>query len=211
MATNATTGAGSNVVPMTPQLVPGDVRTDIANTMEARDKLDTLLANLATQRKLALDQFLQTFAADIVRQPGVPDTKFADDELKTFTTWDNGDQEAGKRIQNLIRIREGLDQRIKNFERFYRDAAIEVLKLRIQALHAQRTTTELDERALDHRIHTLEVELARLQRSGHYTGGGEEEETGQRGRKSAKRATRSAATKRAKRSTATKRRARATP
>jgi hypothetical protein len=181
---------------MTPQPVPPDVRKDIASTMEALDKLDTLLANLATQRKAALDDFLRKFSTDIVGQPGVVDTKFADDELKTFATWDTGDQQAGKRILDLTRIREGLDERIRNFERFYRDDAIEVLKLRIKTLVAQRKLVEFDERGLDHRIHVLEVELARLQRSGHYTGRDDSEETEQTGRKSAKRATRSAATKR---------------
>lgn len=211
MATNATSGPGGNVVPITPQSPSTDVQADFGNTLEARDKLATLIRNAETQRKLQLDQFLKTFSAALVRQPGVPDNTTVDDQLKAFTTWDSADLEAGKRIDSLKRIEKGLDERIKRFELHHRDESIHVLKERIEALQLQRKLVQFDERGLDHRIHALEVDLARLQRSRRYNGGDEEEDsTQQRGRKAAKRTTRSAAAKRTTRAKAPKR-ARARP
>jgi hypothetical protein len=208
MATDPASGAVSNVVSMTPQPVAGDVRGDISNTMEARDRLQTLISNLTVQRKLDLDAFLQKFAADLVRVPGVPDKSFVDKEVALFTTWETSDLEAGKRIDIFTRIAQGLDQRIAAFERFNRDAAIDVLKVRIQVLQTQRQVEELDERALAMRLEALKRELARLLRRSEEA----EESVAAPAKKAAKRRARKRAAKRpAAQKSATRRRGRKTP
>jgi hypothetical protein len=162
MARRGARATASNVVALIQPANLIDIRTDIKNTLDARDRLQTLLATLATQRQDALNAFLRAFAADLAAIKGTPDRAFVDAQFAKFTARKSADDELAKRIDVLNVIRVALEHRIGEFAKTNRDEVIELLKQQISALEEQTQGPGSDQDAVNQRIAALQDELDRL-------------------------------------------------
>jgi hypothetical protein len=155
----------SNVVAFHPPPRPIDVYTDIANTRAARERLDALLTLLARQRKDAFNAFLQAFAASLAALKYAADRTFVDAQIAKFTIWKHADDELAKRIDAMNVIRAGLEDRIREFEKTYRNETAELLSGQIDSLKQQTQDSKSDRDPVDERVAVLQSELDRVHES----------------------------------------------
>jgi chromosome segregation ATPase len=156
----------TNVVALTPATTQplSNIQTEVKSLFDARDRLQSLLDLLATQRRHAVNAFLRAFAADLAAVKADPDRAFVDAQFAKFTTWKTADEETAKRIDALTVVHVSLDKRIEEFETAYRDEVIELLTRQIAALNEQLKEKESDEAALNRRIKDLTYELDRVRK-----------------------------------------------
>jgi hypothetical protein len=152
----------TNVVALTQPANLRDIPTDINNTLEARERLQTLLATLAAQRQDALKAFLRAFAADLASVKGAPDRAFVDAQYTKFTARKAADDELAKRLEALDAIRVDLESRIGEFEKTHRNEVVELLTRQIAALSEGPQVPESDKDALNQRITGRQAQLDRL-------------------------------------------------
>jgi hypothetical protein len=152
----------TNVVALTQPTNLSDIQDDVKKTLDARERVPTLLNLLAVQRVNAVNAFLRTFAADLAAVKGDPDKTFVDAQFAKFTAWKTADDELAKRIDALNAISASLEKRVVEFETEYRDEVIDLLTRQIAALNEERARQESDEDALNQRIKALESELNRV-------------------------------------------------
>jgi hypothetical protein len=151
----------TNVFALVKPANPDDIRTDIKNTLDARERLQTLFAALAAQRRDALNAFLRAFAADLAVK-GAPDRAFVDAQYAKFTARKAADDELAKRLEALDAIRVDLESRIGEFEKTHRNEVVELLTRQIAALSEGPQVPESDKDAVNQRITGLQAELDRL-------------------------------------------------
>jgi chaperonin cofactor prefoldin len=152
----------TNVFALVKPANPDDIRTDIKNTLDARERLQTLFATLAAQRQDALNAFLRAFAADLAAVKGAPDRAFVDAQYAKFTARKAADDELAKWREALDAIRIDLESRIGEFEKTHRNEVVELLTRQIAALSEGPQVPESNQDALNQRIARLQAELDQL-------------------------------------------------
>jgi chromosome segregation ATPase len=150
------------VVPFAQPGAPTDIQNEIKNVMDARQRLEALIANLETQRKDAGNAFLKAFTTDLAAVKGDPDKAFVDAQFAKFNASRSADEEIAKRIAALRAIADGLAKRVEEFKVTYRDQVIALLTAQIQALEEQLKQQESQEDILNQRLAVLKSELDQL-------------------------------------------------
>jgi hypothetical protein len=156
------TGRRSNVVAL---IQPGkaiDDRADMKNALIALERLQRLLATLATRRRDAMNAFLRAFAADLATAGDIPDQALVNAHVARFAVRKSADDELAKRIDVLNAIRVALDYRIGEFAKTNRDEVIELLKQQIAALEERPQRPGPEQDAVNQCIAALQDEMDRL-------------------------------------------------
>lgn len=147
------------VVPFTQPGALSDIQTEIKNVMDARERLQALVASFEAQRKDAGNAFLKAFSTDLAAVKGDPDKAFVDAQFTKFNALRSADEDVTKRIVMLQTVADSLGKRIEEFKVTYRDQVISLLTAQIQALEEELKKQESREDILTERLEALKREL----------------------------------------------------
>lgn len=138
-----------------------DARADIKNARVGRERLDTVIATLKTQRDDARVAFLRTVAADLAGLKDAPTKSFTEAEFAKCTTANNADKDLENRIVAFESLAPLLDEYIEHLAEKNHDELISLLTEERTALEAQREKEDADIALVESRIEAIDEEIAK--------------------------------------------------
>jgi len=140
--------------------VAAEVRTDVRNTMDAREKLQAALTALGNDRATALTNLLKQVAKDLAAAAKAdPDRLFG-----AYKTWKGKDERIAERIAVITDLHARIEQRVEEFKAqpALREQMAEILRARIAALKESKGTHDRESGAVQAQIRKLQEELEAL-------------------------------------------------
>lgn len=144
--------------PYTPQIPPPpDLTTEIEQSVEARDRLETIADRLTAEREKSEPDFLRSIAGEM-RVVEIDDAR----ALDRLTAWRTQDARAAQRIEALRRLWTMFKDRVERFKSISTSETAAALRRIVERLTAEAEKPGADKNAINKRIESLVVEQESL-------------------------------------------------
>ncbi len=120
---------------------PSEIEIETQNVIDARRKLQHLIAALHKQRAEAQLEFLRAFCRDLAELKVDFDRSFVDGVFNKYTSVTQAEDQITRRINALGEIATVIDKHINEFKQKNHEGLMAVLKGKLEKLKAERCST----------------------------------------------------------------------
>ena len=145
---------------------PSEIQIEIQNVIDARRKLQNLIAGLNKQRAEAELAFLREFSRDLAALKVDFDRSFVDGVFNKYSSVKQTEDQITQRATALGEIATKIEKRINELKQTYREDLMLVLKRELERLKAERAVQGKECDLLDQEIGQLEGEIYQLEGTG---------------------------------------------
>ena len=159
----------ATVTPLTQpeEAKPSEIQNEIQNILDARWKLQNLIAGLDKQRAEAELAFLRGFSRDLAALKVDFDRSFVDGVFNKYTSMKQTEDQITQRATALSEIATKIEKRINEFKKANREDLMLVLERELERLKsAPRAVHEKQTDLMDKEIDRLQKELSQLEGTG---------------------------------------------
>jgi hypothetical protein len=142
---------------------PSEIQTEIQNVIDARRKLQNLIAGLNKQRAEAELAFLREFSRDLAALKVDFDRPFVERTFTEYTSVRQTEDQITQRITALGEIATKIEKRINEFKKANREDVMLVLERELERLKSARAVQEKETDFLDKEIDRLQKEISQLE------------------------------------------------
>ena len=155
----------ATVTPLTPPegAKPSEIQIEIQNVIDARRKLQNLIAGLNKQQAEAELAFLRKFSLDLAALKVDFDRPFVDGVFNKYTSVKQTEDQITQRATALGEIATKIEKRINEFKQTNREDLMLVLKRELEKLMLARTAQGKETDLLDKEIDRLQEEISQLE------------------------------------------------
>jgi hypothetical protein len=144
---------------------PSEIQIEIQNVIDARRKLQNLIAELNKQQAEAELAFLREFSLGLAALKVDFDRSFVDGVFNKYTSVKQTEDQITQRATALGEIATKIDKRINELKQNNREDLMLILKRDLEKLMLARTAQDKETGVLDAQIRQLQDELSQLEKA----------------------------------------------